>query len=146
MHKRRHQRGFTLVELLIVIAIIGILAGAVLLNVAPQKEKAIRARAKTDIKTMETAIEIYFADNDNYPTTQQGLQALLIEPTTPPVPRNWQGPYLRNRKTVPIDPWRNDFIYLSPGEENPDSYDLLSYGKDGRAGGEGNNADVVPWE
>jgi general secretion pathway protein G len=142
----RHSNGFTLVELIIVMAIIGILAGVVLVNVGSQRDKATRARAIADIKEMDTALEIYHADNGFYPTTQQGLQALLSEPNSPPIPRNWQGPYLRNRKTVPLDPWGNEYVYISPGDYNPTSFDLFSYGKDGRSGGSGNEADVVPWE
>ena len=142
----RQSKGFTLVELIIVMAIIGILAGVVLVNVGSQREKATRARAIADIKEMDTALEIYHADNGFYPTTQQGLQSLLSEPNSPPIPRNWQGPYLRNRKTVPLDPWGNEYVYISPGDYNPTSFDLFSYGNDGRSGGSGNEADVVPWE
>jgi general secretion pathway protein G len=139
-------QGFTLVELVIVMAIIGILAGFVLANVMPQRDKAARTRALADIKEMETALNIYYADNGFYPSTQQGLQALITQPNTPPIPQNWQGPYLSNRKSAPIDPWDNEYVYISPGEENPTTFDLFSYGYDGRAGGSGKDADVVPWE
>jgi general secretion pathway protein G len=145
--KIQTQSGFTLVELMIVIVIIGILAGVVLLNVGPMSIKARRARAAQDIANMSSAIDIYQADNGFYPTSQQGLQALLSKPNTPPVPKNWQGPYLRNLKKAPADPWGSEYVYKSPGEHNPDSFDLYSLGPDGRPGGEGNNAaDIVPWD
>jgi general secretion pathway protein G len=146
MTRRTYQSGFTLVELIIVMAIIGILAGVVLVNVGPQRAKAARTRAIADIKEMDTAIEIFHADNGSYPTTQQGLQALFTQPTAPPIPRNWQGPYIKHRKRPPVDPWGNEYIYLCPGQQNPDSYDLYSYGADGRSGGSGKDADVLLWE
>jgi len=146
MKKRTSRGGFTLVELIIVMAIIGILAGVVLVNVGPQREKANRTRAIADIKEMDSALEIYHADSGVYPSAQQGLQALFTQPNTPPVPRNWQGPYIKNRTRPPLDPWGNEYLYLSPGEHNPTSFDLYSYGADGRPGGTGKDADVVPWE
>ncbi len=146
MKKDRSRAGFTLVELIIVMAIIGILAGVVLVNVGPQREKARRTRAIADIKEMDTMLEIYHADNGDYPTSQQGLQALITEPSTPPVPGNWQGPYMKNRRQPPLDPWGNEYVYVSPGQQNPDTFDLYSYGADGRSGGSGKDEDVVPWE
>lgn len=146
MKTRMKQRGFTLVELIIVMAIIGILAGVVLVNVGPQRSKANRTRALADISQMDSALEIYHADNGIYPTTQQGLAALIAQPSTPPAPRNWQGPYLKNRSSVPKDPWGNEYFYQSPGQKNTNSFDILSYGADGRAGGAGNDVDVLPGE
>ncbi len=118
----------------------------VLVNVGPQREKARRTRAIADIKEMDTMLEIYHADNGDYPTSQQGLQALITEPSTPPVPGNWQGPYMKNRRQPPLDPWGNEYVYVSPGQQNPDTFDLYSYGADGRSGGSGKDEDVVPWE
>ncbi len=146
MRNRNKQRGFTLVELIFVVTIIGILAGIVVVNAVSQRDKAIRARAKTDIVSIGNALDIYYADNGFYPSTQQGLQALITEPSTPPAPHNWNGPYLKGKKSVPRDPWGNEYVYTSPGRENPNSYDILSYGRDGQPGGTGNDADVVSWE
>jgi general secretion pathway protein G len=91
-------------------------------------------------------LKLYYADNGFYPATQQGIQALLTKPTTPPTPNNWQGPYMENRSTPPKDPWGNEYVYVCPGEHNPTSFDLYSYGKDGRSGGSGNDADVTLWD
>jgi general secretion pathway protein G len=143
---KRNCRGFTLVELMIVVSIIGLLVGVLLVSVNTQRDKANRTRAAADIKEMDTALGIYQADNGFYPSTQQGIQALLTKPTTPPVPQNWTGPYLRNKTRAPLDPWGHEYVYICPGEHNPTSFDLFSYGKDGRAGGSDNDADVVPWD
>ena len=130
------NRGFTLVELVIVMTIITILAGAVAIQVTNRVRHARRARAFQDIHTLETALDLYAADNGVLPTTQQGLEALIRKPSSPPVPQNWNGPYLKNRKSAPKDPWRNEYIYRYPGQLNPDSYDIMSYGADGRPGGD----------
>lgn len=142
MRMSSSRSGFTLVELIIVMAIIGILAGVVLVNVGPRREHAMQTRALSDIKEMDATLEMYHADNGVYPSTQQGLQALITQPSTPPAARNWQGPYIRNRKRVPIDPWGNEYVYVCPGQENPTSFDLSSYGADGRPGGSGKDADI----
>ena len=104
------------------------------------RDKAARAQ----IELFGTALDSYRLDNGVYPTTQQGLEALWAQPTTAPAPRNWTGPYLRKR--VPADPWGNPYVYRSPGEANPDSYDLVSLGRDGAPGGEGEDADIRSWE
>ncbi len=128
----RRSSGFTLIELVVVMSIIVILAGAVSLQLRNQSRNARRARGLQDVKTLETAIDLYAADNGNPPTTQQGLAALLGKPGSPPVPTNWNGPYI---KRTPIDPWGNPYEYRFPGQLNPDGYDLVSYGEDGRPGG-----------
>jgi len=138
------QRGFTLVELVIVMTIIGILAGALTLHITHRVENARRARAVADIATLETALSLYEADNGGPPTTQQGLAALRQKPSSPPLPRNWDGPYLR--KAVSQDPWGHEYVYRYPGQYNPESYDIMSYGDDGQPGGSGKDEDVTNWE
>jgi general secretion pathway protein G len=98
--------------------------------------------AKAQLELFGLALDQYRLDNDYYPSTAQGLEALRALPAGEPAVRNWRGPYLR--KAVPLDPWGRPYVYLSPGTVNPQSYDLLSYGRDGRAGGDGEDADVVP--
>lgn len=133
--KARGDSGFTLVELVVVMIIITILAGAVTLQVTNWTKRARRARAVQDIKTMETALDLYEADNGHPPTNEQGLAALITKPGSEPIPQNWSGPYLKNKRSVPKDPWGNEYVYYYPGQSNPDGYDLLSYGPDGRPGG-----------
>jgi len=128
------RKGFTLVELVVVMTIITILAGAVAIQVTNRIRHAKRARAVQDIYTLETALDLYAADNGNSPTTQQGLEALRNEPSSAPAPQNWNGPYVK--KAVPADPWGSEYVYRNPGQLNPDSYDLISYGEDGRPGGD----------
>jgi general secretion pathway protein G len=124
--------GFTLIELVVVMTIIAILAGAVTLQIVNRTKIAKRTRALQDIKTLETAISLYEADNGFPPTTEQGLAALRTKPGTAPVPRNWNGPYVEK---TPIDPWGNPYEYRFPGQLNPDSYDLICYAADERPGG-----------
>ncbi len=134
--------GFTLVELIVVMTIITILAGAITITVTNRIRHARRTRAIQDISTLSTAIDLYAADNGEPPTSDQGLQALITKPSSDPVPRNWNGPYLKNRRTVPKDPWGNEYAYLCPGQSNPDGYDLVSYGPDGQPGG----SDESSWD
>ena len=121
-----------MIELVVVMTIISILAGAVALQILNRTKHAKRARALQDVSTLETAIDLYAADNGSPPTTQQGLQALRSRPNSPPVPTNWNGPYI---KKAPIDPWNTEYIYRYPGDLNPDGYDVISYGEDGSPGG-----------
>jgi general secretion pathway protein G len=137
------RNAFTLIELIVVIVVIAVLAGLVgpmvFGNVGEAKVQAARAQ----IELFGLALDAYRLDNDAYPTTEQGLVALRSRPTAEPEPRRWRGPYLR--KEVPLDPWSRPYQYRSPGAVNPDSYDLVSYGRDGRPGGEGEDADLTSW-
>jgi len=128
------RAGFTLVELLLVVLIIGVLAALVAPRIVGRGKEARINAAKLQIKNIEETLNYYYLDNDVYPTTEQGLEALLVEPSTEPVPPNWKGPYLE-RDVIPLDPWGNEYIFTSPGQYNPDGFDLLSYGPDGKEGG-----------
>lgn len=140
------QSGFTLVELVLVVTIIAILAGAVVLQASNSARHARRVRALQDINTLESAVDIYAIHNGQPPTTQQGLPALYEKPTSAPVPMNWNGPYVKKRITK--DPWTGDYIYRYPAQENPDTkgYDLICLGADGQPGGEDDNADITNFE
>jgi general secretion pathway protein G len=135
--------GFTLVEVMVVIIVLGLLAGLVAPRIIGRVSQAEEATARTQIEMLSVALDSYRLDNGRYPTTEQGLQALQVEPSTEPLPRNWSGPYLR--RPVPTDPWGRSYEYVSPGEENPESYDLYTLGLDGSPGGEDENADITSW-
>ncbi len=137
----KRNNGFTLVEIMLVVIIIGVLVAMVVPNLAGRGEQARRAAAKADIEVnLATALDLYELDNGRYPTTEQGLAALLVEPTLAPVPVNWNGAYIKKKK-IPQDPWGKDYIYVSPGVNNSDEYDLFSYGADGVESSD----DVVNW-
>ena len=140
---RRRRDGFTLIEVLVVIIVIAILATLVGPSLFRNVGDARTATARTQIETFGTALDAYRLDNGTYPTTAQGLDALWQKPTIDP-PSNWRSPYLR--KAVPKDPWGREYVYVAPGRVNPEGYDLLSYGADGKAGGEGENADILSWK
>ena len=141
---RRNEKGFTLIELMVVIVILGILAGLIVPRIMGRPDEARRAKARIQIESLETALKLYKLDNGNYPSTEQGLQALVEPPATGSPLINWrQGGYLEKNK-VPKDPWDYDFIYLSPGAHG--DYDLTSRGADGEPGEEGKNKDVNSWE
>ena len=125
----RRERAFTLIELMLVVVIISALVAMVAPRLAGRSEEARREIAKADIKSnLSLALKLYEVDNGRYPTTEQGLSALLEKPTTPPSPRNWRGPYLEQE---PVDPWKRSYGYHYPGTHPPRDYDLLSLGPDG---------------
>ncbi|MCZ6475072.1 MAG: type II secretion system major pseudopilin GspG [Gammaproteobacteria bacterium] len=132
------QRGFTLIEIMVVVVIIGLLAAIVAPNLIGNIDKAAVTRAKGDIRSIETALNLYRLDNFRYPTTDQGLQALVTNPGEATA-RNWK-PYLNS---VPSDPWSNTYQYLYPGQQR--EFDVFSYGADGQEGGEDINADIGNW-
>jgi general secretion pathway protein G len=135
----KDQKGFTLVELIVVVIIIGLLAGLVVPQFIRQEEKATAKAAKAQIELLGTALDTYRLDVGRYPSTQDGLQALTQRPGGV---ERWDGPYLK--KEVPADPWGKPYVYKSPGDHGP--YDIISYGADGVPGGESNNRDITSWE
>jgi len=137
------HRGFTLIELMVVIVILGILAGLIVPRIMSRPDEAKQLKAKIQIESLETALKLYKLDNGAYPTTEQSLVALVEKPETGQLSKYKEGGYLEKGK-VPRDPWDNEFIYLSPGVHN--DFDLISYGADGVEGGEGKNADINSWE
>lgn len=140
----RSEKGFTLIELLVVLIIIGILAGYIGPKIMGRPEEARRTKATLQIEGLEMGLKMYKLDNGVYPSTEQGLQALIDPPSTGRLPPKWrEGGYLDGRR-VPKDPWGNDFVYLSPGLNG--DIDLSSYGPDGEPGGEGADADINNWE
>jgi general secretion pathway protein G len=136
--------GFTLIEMLVVITVIAILAGLVTPMVFRNVGDAKRSAARAQIEVFGLALDAYRLDNDYYPSTSQGLAALQAAPAGDPQARNWRGPYLK--KAVPLDPWGQPYRYESPGTVNPSNYDLLTYGRDGKAGGTDEDADLSSWE
>ena len=138
------RTGFTLIEILVVIAVIAILASIVTPMVFRNVGDAKTSSAKAQIEILAIPLDSYRLDNDFYPSTAQGIAALRTRPQGTPTATNWRGPSLR--KDVPLDPWRKPYLYLSPGQVNPESYDLLSYGRDGKPGGEDEDADVTSWQ
>ena len=141
---RFHSRkGFTLLELLVVLAIIATLVAVVAPSVFRNVGDAKTDAAKSQIEIFALALDSYRLDNDVYPSTQQGLAALRAMPAAGDHPRNWRGPYLR--KDVPLDPWGRPYVYVAPGIENPASYDLYTLGRDGKTGGDGEDADLTSW-
>lgn len=142
LNARLNQAGFTLVEIMVVVIIIGLLAGIVVPNVMDKLDKANVQKARADFSALQTALKLYRIDNFNYPTTEQGLEALVTKSSIAPVPRNFNANgYI---ETLNKDPWGNDYQYMSPGEGH--EYDIYSLGADGVSGGEGQNADINVWD
>lgn len=134
---KRNDAGFSLIELMVVIVIIGLLTTIVVVNVLPSQDRAMVEKARADVRLIETAFELYRLDVSRYPTLEEGIEALLLPP---------RGSSVRSEgyiKSLPTDPWGNQYQYLYPGEHS--SFDVFSYGADGRLGGEGLNADIGNW-
>jgi general secretion pathway protein G len=136
----KHGRGFTLIELMVVLAIIGVLAALIVPNVMGRADDARVTAARTDVANVMQALKLYRLDNQRYPTAEQGLTALVAKPSAGPVPSNWK-PYLDK---LPNDPWGKPYQYMNPGLKG--EVDVLSLGADGAAGGEGINADIGSWQ
>jgi general secretion pathway protein G len=138
------SQGFTLIELMVVIIILGVLAMWVAPKIMDRPGEARQMKVRLDIQNLETALKLYKLDNGSYPSTEQGLQALVETPETGIIPKKWKkGGYLEKGR-VPNDPWGNDFVYLSPGLKG--DFDIISYGADGVPGGEDENKDINNWE
>ena len=142
MKKKKYNEAWSFIETLIVIAIILILTTAVGLSAVKQIDKSWTATAKSQIETFSLALDSYYMDNGFYPSTEQGLKALWEKPVSSPEPKFWNGPYIS--KSLPEDPWGNEYVYSSPGENNL-PFSIICYGKDGTAGGDGNDADIKSW-
>ncbi|MDA8412349.1 MAG: type II secretion system major pseudopilin GspG [Desulfobacteraceae bacterium] len=144
MKQLSNRGGFTLIEIMVVIVILAMLAAIVGPKLMGRTDDAKVADARVQIKNIETALKLYKLDNGSYPSTEQGLGALVTKPTVGVIPNNYKdGGYLESKK-MPKDPWGNDYLYISPGEHG--DYDLFSYGADGAKGGEGKNADISNWD
>jgi len=140
----RDARGFTLIELMVVVVILGILAGLIIPKIMGKPDEAKRLKARMQIEQLEQSLKFYYLDSGEYPSTEQGLNALVEKPAAEPVPKRWrEGGYLEKGK-IPPDPWGNPFVYVSPGVHSKD-FDLASYGADGEEGGEGKYADIESW-
>ena len=137
---RRLQAGFTLIELMVVLVIIGVLAALIVPNVIGRADDARATAARTDVNNIMQALKLYRLDNQRYPTGEQGLQALVNRPTATPIPSNWK-PYVEK---LPNDPWGRPYQYFNPGIRG--EIDVLSLGADGQPGGEGNDADIGSWQ
>jgi general secretion pathway protein G len=141
LEQQRKQSGFTLIEIMVVVVILGILAAVVVPKIMDNPDKARIVKAKNDVQAIKGALDLYKLDNFNYPSTDQGLQAMVQKPAGSPEARNWkQGGYLDR---MPKDPWGNDYQYLNPGVNG--EVDVFSFGADGRPSGEGVSADIGNW-
>jgi general secretion pathway protein G len=139
-HKLRNNAGFTLIEIMVVIVILALLAALVGPKIIGRSDDAKVADAKVQIRNMETALKLYKLDNSSFPTTDQGLAALVTKPTAGVIPKNYKAEGYLESKKLPKDPWGSDYVYLSPSEHG--DYELCSYGSDGARGGEGKAADI----
>lgn len=141
----KQQQGFSLIEVLVVVVIMGMLIGLIGPNVLGQVDRARVTTAKADLATLSQALDMYKLDNHFYPTTDQGLEALVQKPQASPVPRNWNVQGYLKASEVPLDPWDGEYVYLSPGEGS-EPYELMSLGADARVGGDDYAADISSWD
>ena len=142
--KRNKGAGFTLIEIMVVIIILGLLAAIVMPRIVGETDRARYEQAKVQMRILEDALKRYKLDNGRFPTTDQGLESLVVQPSTGVVPQNYPtGGYL-DKPEIPTDPWGNNYVYVSPGQNGPD-FDLKSFGADGLEGGEGYDADLESW-
>jgi general secretion pathway protein G len=139
-----NKKGFTLLEILVVVFILSLLAAIVAPQFMGRTEDAKIAQAKVQIRNFETALKLYKLDNGFYPSTEQGLEALIEKPATGKIPGHYRASGYLEQKKVPVDPWDNPFIYVSPGLQG--DFDIVCLGADGQEGGEGNNADIKNWD
>ncbi|WP_031482607.1 type II secretion system major pseudopilin GspG [Maridesulfovibrio frigidus] len=145
LESKKAQRGFSLIELMIVIVILGLLASMLVPKIMDRPNDARVTKAQMDMKALGSALKLYKLDTGRYPSTEQGLKALIEKPDTRPVPRNYRkGGYL-DSTVAPVDPWGYDYIYRSPGEDDRD-FEIISLGADGMEGGEDYDADINSWE
>lgn len=139
-----NEKGFSFIELMVVVVILGILAGMIVPRYMGRTDEAKTVKAKVDIAAIETSLKLYRLDNGVYPSTEQGLMALIEKPDTDPQAPKWNAKGYLDKKKIPKDPWGREYIYLCPGIH--EDFDLLSYGADGVPGGDGKNADIMSWE
>ena len=144
-NSQSRQLGFTLIEVLVVVVIMGLLIGLIGPNVLGQVDKAKVTTAKADMSTLSSALDMYKLDNHFYPTTDQGLEALVNKPSGSPAPKNWNSQGYLKGTEIPSDPWDGEYLYFSPGDDGR-PYELISLGADGREGGEGYGADLSNWD
>lgn len=141
----KNAAGFTLIEVLVVVVIMGLLIGLIGPNVLGQVDKAKVTTARADMSALSSALDMYKLDNHFYPTTDQGLDALVSKPSGSPVPKNWNSQGYLKGTEIPVDPWDGEYLYFSPGDDGR-PYEIISMGADGREGGEGYNADLSSWD
>ncbi|MGM0450397.1 MAG: type II secretion system major pseudopilin GspG [Pseudomonadota bacterium] len=142
MKNASRSRGFTLIEIMVVMVILGLLVALVAPNIMGRGDEARVTAAEAQLRNISSALDLYRLDNSHYPSTEQGLDALVEKPSGSPEPKNWNPDGYMN--SIPKDPWGNEYQYVQPGSEGP--YDLYSYGADGREGGDGVNADISVWD
>ncbi len=142
MNTAGRQSGFSLIEIMVVVVIIGLLASIVAPMVLDRADEARVNKVRADFKSIQTALNLYRIDNYVYPSSEQGLEALVTKPTANPIPRNWRSTGYIDQ--VPTDPWGNPYLYISPGETR--EYDIYTLGADGISGGEGQNTDLSVWD